>query len=125
MILSNLKKSAIESKLKYLRTTLKNEGKYLDPTGMRLLNKQLREVKAQLDEANARNVIGKTEDGLAVYIAPFFNESKTEVVDTLFIESLPVYWDVASLSLAKDRTIRLWLDEEEAVDFTVDRDMDA
>ena len=67
---SNLKLSMIQEKLSYLQTILVMEGKFLDPQGMKILNKQLSEVKAQLKEAKARNVVGVTKDkGLAVYLA--------------------------------------------------------
>ena len=108
-MLSNLKLDAIKSKLAYLKLFLKNEGKYLDPQGMKILNIQLSKVKAQLKEAQARNIVGATKDkGLAVYLA----DSVIDDVDTtlVYIEGLPTGWNASNLDMTSGQTSELMVD---------------
>lgn len=107
-MLSNLKLEVIEKKLEYLRTILKKEGKYLSPSGMNLLNKQLSEVKAQLKEAQNRNVIGQTPEGLNVYLAP--SEFDTFDGEVLYIEGLASGWDASSFDLTSGAVNKVVID---------------
>lgn len=122
-MLSNESVKVLKKELKYLQTLLKQEGKYLAPTGMKLLTKQLSGVKAKIQEANNRNVIGKTTDGVDVYTAP----SAIEEFDgeCLYIVGLPIVWSVADLALKLDREITLTLDDKQTVKFTVTKEVDA
>lgn len=107
-MLSNLKLQAIEKKLEYLRTVLKKEGRYLSPSGMNLLNKQLSQVKAQLKEAQERNVVGYTPEGLAAYIAP--SEIEGFEGDVLYIEGLASGWDASKFDLTSGATNQVTID---------------
>tara|TARA_R110002126_G_scaffold50551_4_gene139236 strand:- start:12904 stop:13278 length:375 start_codon:yes stop_codon:yes gene_type:complete len=121
---SNLKLSMIQDKLTYLQTILKQEGRFLEPQGMKLLNIQLSEVKAQLKEAKARNVVGVTKDkGLAVYLAE--SVIGDEDVQLLYIESLPTGWDAGQFDMTKGNEVVVCVDASQewnetiVFDFTV------
>tara|TARA_R110001606_G_scaffold399171_1_gene581271 strand:- start:2046 stop:2408 length:363 start_codon:yes stop_codon:yes gene_type:complete len=108
-MLSNLKLDVIKSKLSYLKLCLRNEGKYLDPQGMKVLNIQLSKVKAQLKEAQARNIVGRAgEEQLAVYTA----DSVIDDVDTIlvYIEGLPTGWNASDLDMTSGQTSQLLVD---------------
>lgn len=122
-MLSNEKLEVLEKKQTYLRKFLKNEGKYLDPTGMKMINKQLRKVKSMIEEAVSRDIIGITEDKDLVYLAP----SALEGVEGLcvYIEGLPVVWSADDFSFEKDRVITLNPEEGKVIRFTVTKEVDA
>ena len=117
-MLSNLKLSAIEKKLAYLRTILKTEGKFLAPTGMKLLNKQLREVKAQLAEAQNRVVVGKTkDDGSVAYLHYSVIDDKD--IKLLYIEGLPTGWDSANFDMTSGNEVLVCVDGDQKWNETI------
>lgn len=101
-MLSNRRLSELKDRLNYLQTILKTEGKYLAPTGMQFLNKQLSDQKAMLKEAQNRNVIGYTPEGLAAYLAP--SEFDSFDGEVLYIEGLASGWDASNFELTPGST---------------------
>lgn len=120
---SNLSVQVLEKKLKYLRTFMKTEGKYLDKVGMKMINKQLNQVKKDLQEAKNRNVIGLDSELREVYIAPSAIEGIEG--DCVYITGLPLVWSVSDLALKKDREITLTLEEGKVTRFICKKDVDA
>jgi hypothetical protein len=103
-MLSNLSKKTLDKKLKYLSTQTRG----LNRTGLLMLNKELSKVKAQIEEAKARNVVGETPKGELVYLAP--SEFENFEGEILYIEGLPSGWDATAFEMDKGSTHSVVID---------------
>jgi len=94
-MLSNHSLEVLEQKLAYLQSQLKAEGKFLNPQGMKFINRELSSVKNMINEAKLRHIVGKTTKGALVYttVNPYGSSSADKV---LYIEGLPSGWDYAA-----------------------------
>lgn len=96
-MLSNHKLETLEKQLNYLHTALKREGKFLNPSGIQLLNKSFREVNNKIAEAKSRNYVGVTESGRLAYVAE--SEWKSACDKCLYIEETPSGWNADDLDI--------------------------
>ena len=96
-MLSNKNIKTLSKEKNYLLQALKAEGKYLSPSGMKFLNKELSKVNAKIKEAEGREYVGKTESEKLVYIAD--SEWQSVCEKCLYIEELGSGWDVNSFDL--------------------------
>lgn len=95
-MLSNHSAKSIEKRLEYVRSQIKGT---THPMAIKMINKELAELKAKLEEANNRNVVGRTDNGDLVYTAvnPYGSTSADKV---LYIEGLPSGWDAAAFDMS-------------------------
>lgn len=98
----------LEQKQAYLKGILKTEGKFLSAGGMKIINKQLSDVRGDINEAKHRNYVGATETGALVYLASSEWSSMTN--DCLYVEGLPSGWDSASFFIKKGETAEVMID---------------
>lgn len=96
-MLSNQTLETLEKQLKYLHTALKREGKFLSPGGIKLLNREFREVNKKIAEAQNRNYVGVTESGKLAYIAE--SEWKEACDECLYIEDTPSGFNADDLDI--------------------------
>lgn len=122
-MLSNLSLQTLKRKEEYLRIVLKTEGKYLNPTGMRLLNKQISDVKKMIQEANNRIVIGVDNELRQIYVAPSAVEGFTG--DCIYVTEFPMVWDINEVVLNVGQEVTLNTEEGEVIKFICDREIDA
>ncbi len=97
-MLSNQTLEVLNKEKNYLLQALRAEGKYLSPSGMKFLNKELSKVNKKIQEAEGREYVGKTEGGKLVYVAD--SEWKDVCDKCVYIEGLGSGWDVSSFDLA-------------------------
>lgn len=96
-MLSNHKLETLEKQLNYLHASLKREGKFLSPMGMKLLNREFREVNNKIAEAQNRNYVGVTESGKLAYIAE--SQWKSACDKCLYIEDTPSGFNADDLDI--------------------------
>lgn len=98
----------LEQKQAYLNNILKTEGKFLAAGGMKIINKQLSDIRGDINEAKHRNYVGVTENGALVYLAN--SEWSSMSNDCLYIEGLGSGWDSASFFIKTGETANVTID---------------
>ena len=108
-MLSNNTLEVLEQKLAYVQSQLKTEGKYLNPQGMVIINRELSSLKGKINEAKLRHFVGKTTKGALVYTAvnPYGSTSADKV---LYIEGLPSGWDAAAFDMSSGAEQEVMID---------------
>ena len=107
-MLSNQKLETLNKERDYLLTSLIREGKFLTPTGMKFLNKELSKVNAKIKEASNREYVGTIEDGRLVYIAD--SEWKSVCDKCIYIEGLGSGWDASTFDMTSGSKAQVVID---------------
>ena len=108
-MLSNNTLEVLEQKLAYVKSQLKTEGKFLNPQGMLIINRELSSLKGKINEAKHRHIVGSIEGGALVYTAvnPYGSISADKVI---YIEGLASGWDAAAFDMSSGAQQEVMID---------------
>ena len=98
----------LEQKQTYLNNILNTEGKFLAAHGMKIINKELSDIRGDINEAKHRNYVGVTENGALVYLAS--SEWSAMTNDCIYIEGLGSGWDSAAFHMKSGETAVVTID---------------
>ena len=104
-MLSNHTVKTLEKQLTYVRSQVKGT---THPIAIKMINRELAELKAKLKEANNRNIVGRTDNGDVVYVAD--SQWKTVCEECLYIEGMPTGWDASTFDMPSGSKTKVTVD---------------